>query len=139
MTTLIKNNVLNLNMLSSWLNQFNNLNYTSYILNKYVNDNNNIHSYVYCVTSNILNAIKIGYWKGSINGLRSRYITPYGNNIELYYFHSKLPKMLEHKCHIYFDKYKITNELFEKKYLHEYIKFIAPHPIGMTAPCDDNI
>jgi hypothetical protein len=46
--------------------------------------------YVYCITSPLLNAIKIGLWKGTIDNLLARYITPYGKNLELYIKRNKL-------------------------------------------------
>jgi len=76
--------------------------------------------YVYCITSDIVDYIKIGYW----NGLRSRYITYYGNNIDIFYVETLDAPKLENKCHDYFSKYNIYNELFHKEYLSEYKDFL---------------
>jgi len=94
--------------------------------------------FVYCVTSDILNAIKIGFWKGSIEGLRSRYTTSYGNNLVLHTFETSYPHKLEQKCHKHFEKYRITNELFDKKYINKYIEFIKKNVVKIDESEEKN-
>ena len=79
-----------------------------------------LFGYTYCITSPIINGIKIGFWTGTISGLESRYKTYYGQDIELYFVPTLNPYELEQKCMKHFSKYKISGELFEKKYLNKY-------------------
>ena len=79
---------------------------------------------VYIVSSNLLNAVKIGMWRSNIESLYSRYITCYGKNIHIDYFLTNNARKLESKTHEHFNKYQITNELFNKNYYSEYVKFI---------------
>jgi hypothetical protein len=107
-----------------WLQQFDNSILKQYIIPdiKIIKDNR--IGYVYCITSNLINAIKIGFWTGTIDGLKKRYYTYFGNDIELFYVYTKNPNRLEYNCHKEFDNYKITNELFEKHNLQDYITYL---------------
>nr|URM61918.1 MUTS family DNA binding domain protein [Mimivirus sp.] len=80
--------------------------------------------YVYIVTSPVINACKIGFWRSNLKSLRSRYVTSYGNNLILHTFLTKNAYKLEQLCHKYFVEYNISNELFDKKYINKYIKFL---------------
>ena len=80
--------------------------------------------YTYVITCKGNNYCKIGFWKSTIVALKSRYVTYYGNKLKLHYVTSYDAKKLEHKTHIKFDKYRISNELFDKKYLQKYIDFL---------------
>ena len=95
-------------------------NYNIKILNKSDQD----YGYVYCITSKICNGIKIGYWKGTIESLRKRYITYYGNSLELFYVYTKFPRILEKKCFDNFIRFKIDNEIFEKENYDYYKEFL---------------
>jgi len=81
--------------------------------------------YTYCAWSDLLDGIKIGNWGGTICGLRSRYITYYGNGLQLFYVLTKDAAKLEKLCHEKFKAYNITNELFKKEYLSEYQEFLT--------------
>lgn len=80
--------------------------------------------YVYVVSSNLLDAVKIGMWRSNIDSLYSRYITCYGKNIHIDYFLTSDARKLENETHKYFNKYQITNELFDKIHYNKYIDFI---------------
>jgi hypothetical protein len=82
------------------------------------------NGYVYLITSNIINYVKIGYWTGSIDGLLKRYNTYYGNKMDLFYVITKNAFQLEQKCHKYFSEYKICNELFDKSYIENYKAYL---------------
>jgi hypothetical protein len=125
--------------MTKWLQQFDNTKLKNYNIGNFYKAYSIKIGVVYCVTSNILNAIKIGFWTGSIDGLRKRYITSYGNNIELNYFNTINPRELENECHLYFNKYKITNELFEKDYLQKYINYLELNKITPTKDDLNNI
>ena len=113
---LSKNKCINNNsyIMNKWLNNFD-----KKVLNNYeVNIKNNIIlnkiGFIYIVSSNLLDAVKIGMWRSNIESLYSRYITYYGKNIHINYFLTNDVKELENKIHKFFIKYKITNELFDK-------------------------
>ncbi|AGF85692.1 hypothetical protein QJ854_gp090 [Moumouvirus goulette] len=115
----------NKKIMYKWLNQFD----KSQKLKKYkinVSGNKFLYDigYVYIVTSPVINACKIGFWRSSLKSLRSRYITSYGNNLILHTFLTKNAYKLEQLCHKYFMEYNISNELFDKKYINKYIKFL---------------
>lgn len=85
---------------------------------------NYTQGYVYCITSFLVQCIKIGFWSGSIESLKSRYMLPYGNNLLMHCIKTDNARELENKTHKQFAEYCISNELFEKEYLDEYIDFI---------------
>jgi len=122
--------------MTKWLQQFDNSKLKQYnIPNMKIVKKSKV-GYVYCVTSNIINAIKIGFWTSSIDSLQQRYHTYFGNDIDLYYFYTKNPNKLEYDCHKYFDNYKITNELFNKDQLEDYINYLE---LNKNTPTDDEI
>lgn len=97
-----------------------------YIINDYridINSNDQKEGYVYFVTSDLLNAIKIGMWRSNINSLYKRYKTVYGNDITIEYFYTENARKLEKIIHTKFDSNKITNELFSKNEYYNYILF----------------
>ncbi len=106
-----------------WLEQF-----SQNKIEKFVISNpivfNNLAGYVYTVTSPVLNAIKIGFWRSFYEGLVQRYKTVYGNNVQIHVVTTFNARDLEKKVHIHFDKYRITNELFQKEYLARYNKYL---------------
>jgi hypothetical protein len=111
-----------INSVNTWLNYIINIKNRTFILN--TNSETLKSGIVYCITSELVNYIKIGYWRKSINSLKRRYITYLGNNLNLFYVNSLNPPKLEKECHNYFNHFKISNELFDKKYLNEYRIFL---------------
>ena len=110
--------------MQKWLDNFDKMVLNNYQVN--IRDNiilNNI-GYVYIVSSNLLDAVKIGMWRSSIESLYSRYITCYGKNIHIDYFLTSNARELESKTHKYFKNYRITNELFNKIHYNKYLEFI---------------
>jgi len=100
-----------------------------------------MNGYVYCITSPILNAVKIGYWRSSLTTLRRRYITSYGPDINIRYVYTRRPEKLEKKCHSFFNEYKIKNELFKKDFLDEYYRYLENNiqePIVDEEDINDN-
>jgi len=123
-----------------WLELFKGNNLNGYMIHL-PTDIEKYQGLTYTVTSRLLDAIKIGYWTSSIESLRSRYITAYGNDITLHCVTSRNARELESKTHTHFNKYRITNELFEKKYLKIYNVFLDDHEeiIDYNLPQNDNI
>jgi len=119
-------------VMHKWLNQFDkSLAPKNYQISISHNKKNTI-GYTYCATSKTLNAVKIGFWRGSIDGLRQRYITPYGKDLHIYCVKTKDARNLESNCHIYFSKMNITNELYDKNYWNEYVEYLENNKIDVT-------
>jgi hypothetical protein len=85
---------------------------------------NNRYGYVYCVTSEIINGIKIGYWYGNIQSLESRYRMYYGKNINIFYYRSKQVEDIEKIVLDKFSEKRIYGELFCKNSFDDYKKYI---------------
>jgi len=97
---------------------------------------NNIHcGYAYCVTAKRINHVKIGYWTKTIGALRSRYVTYYGNDCQLFYVQTQNPPLLEKICHEKFAKYRIENELFIKEHLEEYKNYLIKNCMPVKKEC----
>ena len=111
-------------IMKKWLENFDKCVLKSFHINTVRNFEKSNIGYTYLITSNLINAIKIGFWRGSIDSLRSRYITNYGENIILDYVYTLNPYELEQKTHLFFSKYKLTNELFQKVHYNMYLEFI---------------
>ena len=80
--------------------------------------------YVYIIKSDNINMLKIGFWKSSLSSLKSRYITYYGKNLTLLYAKTNNAPLFESAIHSRFKKYNISNELFIKDKIDEYITYI---------------
>jgi hypothetical protein len=112
-------------ILHKWLIQnFEKVKINSFKININKDKLENKIGYTYCITSPHINTVKIGMWRGNILDLYSRYKTYYGNELDLYYVKTKDAYLLEQECHTYFNLYKISNELFKKDYLENYISFL---------------
>ena len=83
--------------------------------------------YTYCATSSTTNSVKIGYWKSNLSSLRSRYVTPYGDDVQIIAIKTNDAHKLEKMCHAHFSNYNIRNELFEKQYIGEYVEYLNSH------------
>ena len=117
-------------IMNKWLQQFDETIIDNYNID--INeDKNNTYGCVYCITSPLINYIKIGFWTGSLNGLECRYKTYYGNDLDINTFYTKNPYLLEQQTHKYFNQHKITNELFKKEYLADYCKYIDNNIIDL--------
>ena len=114
----------NLYTIKKWLDNFDKKVLNNYKVNIKDNIIQNKIGYIYIVSSNLLDAVKIGMWRSSIEALYSRYITCYGKNIHIDYFLTSNARELENKTHKYFKNYQITNELFDKIYYNKYLEFI---------------
>ncbi len=81
------------------------------------------NQFVYIVTSDLLKCVKIGYWRSSKKALKSRYKHTYGDELELLTITVDdcidVEKMFKKK----FTEYRISGELYEKKYYDKYKKY----------------
>ena len=77
--------------------------------------------YVYAVTSSVLNAVKIGMWRGSIDKLRARYLTPYGPTVQIATAVVDDCLAVEATLHRQFQQYSLGGELFDKQHHQEYL------------------
>ena len=80
---------------------------------------------VYFITCELLNGVKIGFWRASLDSLRDRFQTYYGKDINIYYCRSPNAPELENKIHNKFTEYNITNELFKKDTLLIYLDYVV--------------
>ena len=85
--------------------------------------------FVYCVSSTLLNGIKIGYWTSCLESLKTRYATYYGKNSTINHFKTYLPSVVESQFKNTFKKYNITNEIYDQKYLIEFLEFFKNNRI----------
>ena len=122
-----RNNKFNKNnkyIIKKWLDNFDTKNINNYKLNTNDIINSNKNGYIYIVTSELLNFVKIGMWRGNISSLYSRYITYYGNNINIDYYYVNNVRKIEYNIHKNFQEFRISNELFDKKYYNDYKQYI---------------
>ena len=77
--------------------------------------------YVYAVTSDVLNAVKIGMWRGSVHSLKARYITPYGPTVQIATAIVDNCLAAEATLHEQFQQYSLGGELFDKQHHQEYL------------------
>ena len=115
-------NDINKLIMKKWLDNFDTIKINKYNLN--IESENNKIGYVYLVTSNILDAVKIGMWRSNISSLYKRYITCYGSDIKIDYCLTLDARKSEKLIHNNFEQYNITNELFNKQYYNDYLNFI---------------
>lgn len=114
-------------IMHKWLNQFDKITLKKYQTNIVSGKIISKYGIVYCVTSKLINCTKIGFWRGSINGLRARYSTYYGNNMRLHYTIVSDASKLEKICHKHFSEYRLENELFMTSHFDDYVMFIEKH------------
>jgi hypothetical protein len=69
---------------------------------------------VYVITSPVLDAVKIGMWKGSVKKLKERYSTYYGPRLTLKIIETDNCRRLETLAHSALREFKIESELFKK-------------------------
>lgn len=81
--------------------------------------------YVYTVTSPLLNAVKIGCWKGSVNDLRKRYVTPYGPDLKVKVVHVLNCFAIEAQVHSMFKQHCLGGELFDKTHQAAYDRTLS--------------
>lgn len=79
-------------------------------------------NFVYLVTSSSFNGVKIGKTKDWL-GLKSRYRTPYGDDMIMYVFECNNMHRDEKHLHTYFSQYRLNSELFDKQYQHLYVDY----------------
>ncbi|ALR84375.1 hypothetical protein [Niemeyer virus] len=115
-----------------WLSQFSaSIKFNSLVLDSSKSSTSNI-GYVYCITSEKIDANKIGYWKGTRKDLISRYKTYYGDYVELFCVKTMYPELLEKKCHQHFINYKLSHELYDKSNTDKYKLYLKENKITPT-------
>ena len=88
--------------------------------------NANTKGYVYIIDSPLITrTVKLGYWRASLRGLYSRYVTFYGDTLEITYF--VYDNVLLTECNVlgHFSKYNVSGELFKKTHKKKYIKYLT--------------
>lgn len=79
------------------------------------------------------NRLKIGYSTQDMQGLHSRYVTSFGNDVEFLTFRTEYPVEIEKDFQTKFINKCITNELYQKEYLEEYICYLKE--VTNEEPC----
>ncbi|ANB50177.1 hypothetical protein [Powai lake megavirus] len=115
-----------------WLSQFCvSVKFNGLVLDSSKSSVSNI-GYTYCITSDKIDADKIGYWKGMKKDLISRYKTYYGDTVKIFCVKTMYPELLEKKCHQHFKKYKLSHELYDKSKTDEYKLFLKENKMTPT-------
>ena len=127
------------NILTKWLYQIFDKTTALNFKFKVHNISNMNKGLVYCVTSKLINYVKIGFWRVSLDTLYSRYITYFGPDLDLFYVYTFHPNILESKCHKHFNDKNLSNELFKKEYLDDYILFLNNNVIDDYDYGSDNL
>ena len=70
--------------------------------------------FVYLATSPLLHAVKIGSWKGAAEGIRTRYMTPYGPLVHVNAQWVADCRATERLLHTKFANKNVGGELFDK-------------------------
>jgi hypothetical protein len=80
---------------------------------------------IYLATAPSLPFVKIGYWKGELRALKSRYMTVYGAYTMIWAFKSNQCVRDEKECHRRLAQYRLYNELFKAEHIEEYLKVVS--------------
>jgi hypothetical protein len=120
-------------VMTKWLNNFDRSKLENYSVDIERNVLRNKVGCVYLARCKLLNAIKIGMWRSTIELLYSRYITCYGNDVNIEYYMTNDARELEQKTHKYFWEYRITNELFEISHYDEYVSYIKTNAVEIDS------
>ena len=119
------NTKLNQLVLMNWV-QYNadvcKLSYKPKLIN--IDDNIGLSGVVYFITCDILNGVKIGFWRSNMNALKARYTTPYGKNCKIIFYKTDNAPELEKDIHYRFSEYRVTNEIFKKENFDDYLNFM---------------
>ena len=114
--------VKNIIIINKWLDYLINNKYCeNYIISNVTDD---LSGVVYICSSPIIDAVKIGYWTGSITGLLSRYRMIYGKDVSLNCKNVENVRNIEKELHDTFRQYNISGELFKKDKLHIYNDYL---------------
>jgi hypothetical protein len=125
------NTKLNILVLMNWVQNVAGicqLLYKPYLLN--LNKSIGFKGIVYFASCDILNGIKIGFWRSSLISLKKRYATTYGKDVEIIFFRTNNAPKLEKDLHTTFKEYNLTNEIFRKDNLNNYLDYIREREIG---------
>ena len=114
--------VKNMNIITKWLDYLiNNKYFDNYILS---NVNQDLSGVIYSCSSPLIDCVKIGYWTGSIAGLKSRYKMVYGKDVMLNCKNVENIRDTEKEIHSVFKQFNISGELFQKDKLHLYNDYL---------------
>lgn len=85
-----------------------------------------MHGIIYAITSEVINCVKIGYWRGSLQSLKAKYRTRYGPELVVYYADCNNVMIGAETMHEKFKKYRVyeDSELFQKDHLAKYIRYL---------------
>ena len=91
---------------------------------------------VYLATAPRVNLVKVGYWKGEIKTLKSRYMTYYGEDVEIHPYRVSDCMQVERSFKVHFASKRLSSsskkELFDKSCMHLYQRALSS---TMSANC----
>lgn len=82
---------------------------------------------VYIVKAKEFNRVKVGYWTSSMQKLRMRYVTCYGNDLSIDTYTTKCPMILEKVFKHNFKEFCVCCELFTLSGYEIYKQFLTSH------------
>ena len=94
---------------------------------------------LYAVTSNLLNGIKVGFWRGSHTRLLGRYSGQYGTDLEMITFPTENVDIAEREAFEEMEHMHLCNELYRKNKwaVHRCVRRCAArHPCRGVGPGD---
>lgn len=93
-------------------------------VNQTTNLKNIKEGHVYCVTSDLFNAVRIGVCTYNLTNLRYQCNELYGVNVDLFYVRSNNPYKLKKKFKNFFREYNEYDSFFKKDLLDNYKLFL---------------
>jgi hypothetical protein len=126
----------NICILNKWLDYIiNNKYFENYTLKSVKND---LTGAVYICSSPLIDAVKIGFWTGTVKSLQSRYNMVFGKDLFLTCKNVDNVRDIEREIHIHFNQYNISGELFKKEHLQLYIDYFNNNIIECERNMEDN-
>jgi hypothetical protein len=81
---------------------------------------------VYIVTTpHMRSVVKVGFWRGTLPRLRSRYVTSYGKEVELTVFRTRAPVQVEALFKRAFEGACTECELYDRSHVAAYEAWLA--------------
>lgn len=117
---------LNQEIILKWINNIvYNLQFNNHNLIQNNDININTRGVVYIVNSPFMESVvKMGFWRGKMNGLFQRYMTYCSKQMTIIYYDCENCPLAERELFAHFIGYNIIQELFDKKYIDKYIEYL---------------
>jgi hypothetical protein len=80
---------------------------------------------IYIVIPVGFNRVKVGFSTGTIESIRMRYVTAYGNDMKIFTYNTLYPEVLEKAFQKHFKNKNVCGELFDHKFIEDYKAFLT--------------